>query len=182
MTEESLRQDLAFAIARMNTGIALGDTLCSRAQTLLDKLYYDSDMNLMKKMSRHVDLMKEAIKPWLEFSPQAPLSEEPFLRASEARAKQSEIKKGLSFGDKPLDLAVRHILGVIRLVLSTGQQSARITEFGFSDSSLYAGSPNAFQSEVMARLRDLGYSVEIKVEERQLVDIYLLVSWAETEA
>lgn len=58
-----------------------------------------------------------------------------------------------------------------------GKFELKIRGFGFSDSGLYMGSLSEKQEEIINRLKSYGYSAKLKVEELQLVDIYLHIQW-----
>lgn len=69
------------------------------------------------------------------------------------------------------------ILKMIKVAAEQGKSSIKVREFGFGDGSLYSGDPTMTQSTVIKELKKLGYTADIKVEEKQFVDIYLDISW-----
>ena len=58
-----------------------------------------------------------------------------------------------------------------------GEYELKIRDYGFGDSSLYAGEMNDIQKEVVKILKELGYEVKLRTEEKQFVDIYLQIEW-----
>lgn len=80
---------------------------------------------------------------------------------------------------KSPDGALDVILAEVRKQAEAGKTSLKTYSCGFGESNLYADESRfpELQREVLKRLRELGYHAEVRVEERQFVDLWLHVSW-----
>lgn len=72
---------------------------------------------------------------------------------------------------------VEKIIDQVRQAAQKGSDTLKTYACNFGDGALYSGQPSELQKAVMAQLRDLGFEVRIRVEERQFVDVWLEVSW-----
>lgn len=48
----------------------------------------------------------------------------------------------------------------------------------FGSGNCYHSRPNENQQKIIDELRKLGYKADVQAEERQFVDIYLLIDWS----
>lgn len=82
---------------------------------------------------------------------------------------------------KSPDGALDLILAEVRKQAEAGKTSLKTYSCGFGDGALYTDESKypELQREVLKRLRALGYRAEVRVEERQFVDLWLHVSWGE---
>ena len=74
---------------------------------------------------------------------------------------------------------VESILNLVQAAAENGDRSIKYRGSGFGDSIMYSGEDHipAVNRAVIKQLRDLGYQVRIRCEERQFVDLWLEVSW-----
>ena len=74
---------------------------------------------------------------------------------------------------------VNSILTLVQAAAENGDRSIKYRGSGFGDSIMYSGEDHipAVNRAVIKQLRDLGYQVRIRCEERQFVDLWLEVSW-----
>ena len=75
--------------------------------------------------------------------------------------------------------AVDAILEGVQKQAQAGRRTLRVNDYGFASGECYAQRdkwPTHCRS-IQDDLRALGYKAEVRVEERQFVDIWLQVSW-----
>jgi len=75
------------------------------------------------------------------------------------------------------DYHIDLILEQVTKAATAGESKLKTYACNFGDGALYSGMPTPLQQAVMDGLTALGYAVQVRVEERQLVDIWLEVSW-----
>ncbi len=97
------------------------------------------------------------------------MTKEPFTAA--------DAREMMRFNDP--EFHVDKILDSVRQAAKAGQSSTQYRESGFGEGRLYNKGPDELQKRIMEKLSALGFSVQIRFEERQLVDIYLLIDWSE---
>ena len=72
---------------------------------------------------------------------------------------------------------VAQILEEVKKAAARGEWKLKSYACDFGSGNLYGGTPSQLQAAVIAGLKALGYKTEVRVEERQFVDIWLQVSW-----
>lgn len=75
------------------------------------------------------------------------------------------------------DWHVAEILKGVKKQAEIGKFTLKSYACDFGSGNLYGGKPSDLQQAVIDKLKELGYTVEIRVEERQFVDIWLEVGW-----
>lgn len=81
------------------------------------------------------------------------------------------------------DHTLRNILELVKLAAERGKYIIQVREWGFGGNEYYHG-PQTWPTSgkaIIGRLRELGFSADIKSEERQFMDIWLEVSWEDKE-
>lgn len=76
---------------------------------------------------------------------------------------------------------VEQILLEVKNAAERGESRLKTYARDFGSGFLYGGKPTALQQAVIKKLQSLGFKVGIEAQERQFVDIWLEVSWAQAE-
>lgn len=76
---------------------------------------------------------------------------------------------------------VEQILVEVKNAAARGESRLKTYACDFGSGSLYGGKPTALQQSVINKLKSLGFKAGIEAQERQFVDIWLEVSWAQAE-
>lgn len=78
------------------------------------------------------------------------------------------------------DFVLDNILEMVKESALKGEFNLKVRKYGFSDASFYSSNPYPKKiKDVIDNLIKLGFRASIRVEERQFVDIYLLIEWGE---
>lgn len=91
-----------------------------------------------------------------------------------------EYARELMDDSKNLNEAIKFINNEITKAASSNKNSITIRKFGFEvPANFYCASSRMpkLNIEIIDGLRQSGFTVEMKTEERQFVDCYLLVTW-----
>ena len=91
-----------------------------------------------------------------------------YITANQAREIMPSIK---------VEIILNELMVEISEAAKSDSSRLYVREYGFGDGALYSSKVPSLQNQIITKLRELGYTAEIRIEEKQFVDIYLLITW-----